>query len=84
MTSVHVGVRAELTEVDPVLHTEDPLGLLVDHTLILLRNQVLHEAGLFGVGHQLLQNNVSTEVLQNNIGFEVLPLGSFPTRRTMT
>lgn len=74
MTAVHVGVRAELTEVDPGLHTEDPLGLLVDHTLILLRNQVLHEAGLFGDGHQLLQNNV---------GSEVLLLGSFFTRRTM-
>ena len=74
MTSVYERVRAELTEVEPGLHTEDTLDLLVDHTLILLRNQVLHEAGLFGDGHQLLQNNV---------GSEVLLLGSFPTCRTM-
>ena len=74
MTSVLMGVRAESTEVDAVLHTEDPLGLLVGHTLMLLRTQVLHEAGLSGNGHQLLQNNV---------GSEVLLLGWFPTRRTM-
>ena len=74
MTSVLMGVRAELTEVDPVLHTEDPLGLLVGHTRILLRAQVLHEAGLSGNGHQLLQNNV---------GSEVLLLGWFPTHRAL-
>ena len=74
MTSVHVGVRAELTEVDPGLHTEDPLGLLVGHTLMLLRAQELLEAGLSGNGHQLLQNNV---------GSEVLLLGWFPTHRAL-
>ena len=74
MTSVHEGVRAELTEVDPVLHTEDPLGLLVGHTLMFLRAQVLHEVGLSGNGHQLLQNN---------IGSEVLLLGWFSTHRTL-
>ena len=69
-----MGVRAESTEVDAVLHTEDPLGLLVDHTLILLGDQVLHEASLSGDGHQLLQNNARSEVLL---------LGWFPTRRAM-
>lgn len=74
MTSVLMGVRAESTEVDPVLHTEDPLGLPVGHTLMLIRAQVLHEAGLSGNGHQLLQNN---------IGSEVLLLGWLPTYRAM-
>lgn len=69
-----MGFRVELTEVDFVLHTEDSLGLLVGHTLMLFRAQVLHEAGLSGNGHQLLQNNV---------GSEVLLLGWFPTCRTM-
>lgn len=74
MTSVLMGVRAESTEVDPVLHTEDPLGLLVGHTRILLRAQVLHEAGFSGDGHQLLQNNA---------GSEVLLLAWCPTRRAL-
>ena len=74
MTSVHVGVRAELTEVDPGLHTEDDLDLLVGHTVMLLRAQDLHEAGLSGNGHQLLQNN---------LGSEVLLLGWFPTHRAL-
>lgn len=74
MTSVLMEVRAESTEVDPVLHTEDPLDLPVGHTLMLIRAQVLHEAGLSGNGHQLLQNNV---------GSEVLLLGWLPTHRTM-
>ena len=74
VTSVLVGVRAESTEVDPVLHTEDPPGLLVGHTRILLRAQVLHEAGLSGDGHQILQNNA---------GSEFLLLAWFPTRRAL-
>ena len=74
MTSVLVGVRTGSTEVNAVLHTEDPLGLLVGHTLMFLRAQVLHEVGLSGNGHQLLQNN---------IGSEVLLLGWFSTHRTL-
>ena len=69
-----MGVRAESTEVDAVLHTEDSLGLLVSYTLMLLGAQVLHEAGLSGNGHQFLQNKA---------GSEVLLLGWFPTHRTM-
>lgn len=38
--------RAESIEVDPVLHTEDPFGLLLGHTVVLLGAQGLQEDGL--------------------------------------
>ena len=71
VTSVIPGIRTQLTEEGPALTTEFYFSLLVDHALVLLRTQILHEPVFSHSGYQIPHTNV----------IYVHPMGWLPTYR---
>ena len=71
VTSVILGVRTQLTEEGPALTTEFYLSLLVDHTLVIVRIQILHDPLFSHIRYLSLHSDMIYEH----------PIGWFPTFR---
>ena len=71
VTSVIPGIRTQSTEEGAALTTEFCLSLLVDHTLVHLRTQILHEPVFSHSGYQIPHTDVINEH----------PMGWLPTYR---